>query len=478
MPSSASWRDHLRREFDDARSLYEATKRRLDGPARNPDHDNLQPLVADRLFAEATMTGSHWWSASDGVEAAAKAATTDPASAADPLVRLRLLLSRCVFGYETARFEVCRQSGLEVLPHIARGGFRHAEVFVNLHLGMAAMAQGRAEEAASRYADARRITKAFFASDAALAAVTDALVIELDIERDREKAIEQRTVSGLTELRGVWIDAHEAAVGVAAELTFTRHGAEPGLQYVADEIARLRPWTSVPILRYASALRSLYLMEAGYPDRAERVWQQERLPTDATGLLDLDSQSWREMEALSCARIRLLTELGRRDAARDLANRLRRIASERGLVRTLMRALALSMTIDAHTDRASEPLVEFLQLTRSTDYLRPLARRRDVSRDLLTRLLDSNPNPDVREAARSVLSHLDGPPRPEVPVFSPREQAVLAELGNGLRNREIADRLGMTEDGVRQHLKNIYRKTGTSDRDDAVRRAASMGVQF
>ena len=50
--------------------------------------------------------------------------------------------------------------------------------------------------------------------------------------------------------------------------------------------------------------------------------------------------------------------------------------------------------------------------------------------------------------------------------------------GDGLRNREIADRLGVTEDGVRHHLKNIYRKTGTTDRDDAVRRAASMGVQF
>ena len=60
----------------------------------------------------------------------------------------------------------------------------------------------------------------------------------------------------------------------------------------------------------------------------------------------------------------------------------------------------------------------------------------------------------------------------------PRERAVLAELRNGLRNREIADRLGVTEDGVRHHLKNIYRKTGTTDRDDAVRRAASMGVQF
>ena len=140
--------------------------------------------------------------------------------------------------------------------------------------------------------------------------------------------------------------------------------------------------------------------------------------------------------------------------------------------------LRQSMIIDARTGRTIEPLVEFLRLTRNTDYQRPLVRHRDVSRDLLTRLLDQNPEPEIREAAALVLAHLDGPPPPSLPVFSPREQAVLAELRNGLRNREIADRLDVTEDGVRHHLKNIYRKTGTTDRDDAVRRATSMGVQF
>ena len=184
------------------------------------------------------------------------------------------------------------------------------------------------------------------------------------------------------------------------------------------------------------------------------------------------------MEALSCARIRLLSGLGKRDAARDLADSLRRIASERGLTRTLMRALALSMTIDADSDRGSELLVEFLRLTRSTDYLRPLARHRDVSRGLLARLLAEDPGPEIREAAESALAHLDGPPPSSVSAFSPREQAVLAELRNGRLNREIADRLGISEDGVRHHLKNIYRKTDTADRRDAVRRAKLMGVQL
>ncbi len=231
-------------------------------------------------------------------------------------------------------------------------------------------------------------------------------------------------------------------------------------------------------MRYATALLSQLLAETGRFRQAEQAWRDERLPTDAADLLDLDGQSWREMEALACARIRLLTELGDRDAARDLANRLRGIASERGLTRTLMRALALSMRIDAPTDPAIESLVEFLRLTRETDYLRPLVRHRDVSRELLNRLLDRNPDPEIRDAAESALAHFDEPMPPSGPVFSPRERAVLAELRKGRRNREIADRLGVTEDGVRHHLKNIYRKVGTTDRDAVVWRATSMGVQF
>ena len=469
----------LRLEVDEARELFRTTTRRLDDRARSRSDRDDWALLIDRLFTESTLAAAHPRSASTDQRAAVEVhlkgfATTKPA----PLVSYGLHLSRCVSEYAGASFDSCRQHGLEALSYLTQGGFRHGEIFVNLHLGMAAMAEGSVEAASSRYTTARRLTKTFFASDAALATIIDTLLIELDIERDRAKAIEQRTVSGLTALRGAWLDVHQAAIAVAAELTFRRHDPEGGIQLVADEIAKVRAMGLAAIVRYASALLSSLLLEAGASGRAEQVWRDERLPTDVAELLDLRGQSWREMEMLSCARIRLLTELGDRDAARDLASRLRGIASERGLTRTLMRALVLSMTIDARTDRAIEPLVEFLRLTRSTDYLRPLVRQRDTSRDILTRLLDKEPDPETREAAAAVFAHLDGPPPPAVPVFSPREQDVLAALREGLRNREIADRLGITEDGVRHHLKNIYRKTGTTDRRDAVRRVKSMDTQL
>ena len=57
-----------------------------------------------------------------------------------------------------------------------------------------------------------------------------------------------------------------------------------------------------------------------------------------------------------------------------------------------------------------------------------------------------------------------------------REVQVLAGMRQGLRNKEIRGCLGISQPGVSFHLSNIYRKTGASRREDAVRSAQAMGV--
>jgi DNA-binding NarL/FixJ family response regulator len=57
-----------------------------------------------------------------------------------------------------------------------------------------------------------------------------------------------------------------------------------------------------------------------------------------------------------------------------------------------------------------------------------------------------------------------------------RELDVLAALGDGLGNRAIAARLGISEHTVKFHLASIYGKLGASSRADAVRRAFRRGL--
>jgi two-component system, NarL family, response regulator YdfI len=53
-------------------------------------------------------------------------------------------------------------------------------------------------------------------------------------------------------------------------------------------------------------------------------------------------------------------------------------------------------------------------------------------------------------------------------VLSLREQEVLRELAQGLNNRAIAERLFVSQDTVKSHLRSVYRKLGVSTRAEAV----------
>ena len=50
--------------------------------------------------------------------------------------------------------------------------------------------------------------------------------------------------------------------------------------------------------------------------------------------------------------------------------------------------------------------------------------------------------------------------------FSSREEEVFKLLTEDLPNKEIAQRLFISENTVKFHIKNIYRKTGCSNRKD------------
>ena len=55
--------------------------------------------------------------------------------------------------------------------------------------------------------------------------------------------------------------------------------------------------------------------------------------------------------------------------------------------------------------------------------------------------------------------------------LSEKEAVVLAELAKGHSNREIAQALWLSEQTVKFHLRNVYRKLGVANRTDALRLA-------
>jgi DNA-binding NarL/FixJ family response regulator len=61
-------------------------------------------------------------------------------------------------------------------------------------------------------------------------------------------------------------------------------------------------------------------------------------------------------------------------------------------------------------------------------------------------------------------------------VLSERESAVLEAVARGLSNREIGKQLWISEQTVKFHLRNIFRKLGVSSRTEAARYAYRTGL--
>ncbi|RPH59674.1 MAG: hypothetical protein EHM81_07750 [Chloroflexi bacterium] len=73
----------------------------------------------------------------------------------------------------------------------------------------------------------------------------------------------------------------------------------------------------------------------------------------------------------------------------------------------------------------------------------------------------------AQEEARSLADGLE-PARPSAHPFSPREYEVLGLAADGLTNKEIAYRLGISERTVQFHINSVFNKTTTNSRTEAV----------
>lgn len=111
---------------------------------------------------------------------------------------------------------------------------------------------------------------------------------------------------------------------------------------------------------------------------------------------------------------------------------------------------------------------------------------KDLSPDALQRAVRGIRSGDLamsRAMAADVIQHLatatnrpsGGEARGALPGVSPREEEVLALLADGLTDREIADRLGISPRTVETHVGSLLNKLGVRNRAQAARRYRERG---
>ena len=464
----------LEGSMDDAWALFERVRKSTRNFEQDREGGDFRALRVEGAVARSVMSACACRSIGDAgvsqsLEEVASLAQDD---GLPPALRGSLYAVLAVADHQLARFELSRRRGTRAKEYFVLSDSVHGRGLIDVQGGVVAMAQGRVHDAMAAYTRNGPTT------------IAKILLAELHIERNRnefESAWTAEECAGLHDVRG-WFDVHAAAHGNRVALAFESAGFDAALGVLEDSLRRAARGNLPSLERLLSAQRVSYLAAAGQSEAARRAWDSAGLPERLADQLNLDRQSWREMEAIACARIGLLGAEGDFDTARRVASNLRNTARARGLTRTLMRCLAEWIGLECRAtnlDGAVARLQEFLDRFRLADYSRPLMRDRRLGVRVLRRLLDTELDSDTRGHAESLLDELGEPGAPEkrkAPSYTVRETDVVHGLIAGQRDKEIARRLGLTENGVRYHLKKIYRKMGAAGRVDAVRYARSQGI--
>ena len=395
----------------------------------------------------------------------------------DVAVRGMMEYGLCVSNNMTAAFEVALDHAARARRYFDRN--RYMTMYLDIQLGQIAMAQGRATDAAAHYRTGLRVAKKNFVLDPIATVLCRVHLQELALECSRVAPDAEMTrVPGALVTGATPLQAYAAASGAVVDLSLRDEGVEGALAVADEMLTYVRKAGLTALVRYVSALRVSLLALAGRIGDGERAWAADNLPEASADCLDLAGQTWREMEAISCARLRLEIGCERFDAGRALAADLCAVAAAQGLQRTLMRGLALSVVLERRAGEAKAAaghMETYLRAYGDAPYAGPLLRERADCAPVLTELLDSAPHWADDETARSLLAAMEQEDTSRQLVLSAREREVLQRLG-AQRDKQIAAELGLSTYGVRHHLRKLFAKLGVRKRAEAVRRAREMGL--
>lgn len=238
----------------------------------------------------------------------------------------------------------------------------------------------------------------------------------------------------------------------------------------------------------ASGQARLNLMKGDFPAAIE--W----LDTTKSSSLDPSMLWWVEVPAIT--RCRVLIAKGTPKSLLEALNLLKeyRIYSESVFnnLRTIEIVLlqAQANLKSGHESDAINTLKYALELAAEGEWVRPFVEAGDEVSDLLIQLKEQSVRPEfikqilakaeqkkripsiasTQEAYNMKMGQADGKL-----LFTIRELEVLKYVAEGLRNKEIATKLFISDDAIKKHLYKMFQKLDVNNRISLVTKAKKMG---
>jgi LuxR family transcriptional regulator, maltose regulon positive regulatory protein len=237
------------------------------------------------------------------------------------------------------------------------------------------------------------------------------------------------------------------------------------------------------------------LLRDGQSDEAARVAKSAGIPEEMNELLPNRSITTAdEMRALTWCRLAVSRE--QMQDALTLGKQWRRHCTARGAIRSLVRwdlVLAQALFLRGDHRMAQRILREAITIASASRLVRSFIDEGPVIRTMLA----SNYEGDLEvlhpsdafaaellelfdQAGKKILGGVrtaaQAAPEALFGKLSAKEREVLGLVSAGMRNREVAQKLGMTEGSVKWYMQQVYDKIGTRRRFQAVERARQFGL--
>lgn len=241
-----------------------------------------------------------------------------------------------------------------------------------------------------------------------------------------------------------------------------------------------------------TAERIRLLLGQGNLDQAIRHARAAGIPTSSSQVTPM-GRTHTTFESQAMAWVRIAQKQGRLSEAISVAKQWRRFANAHGAIYSLIRwdiLLAECLLLDGDTRAAQRSLREALIHAAPRKVIRSFLDEGAIMQTLLEQAVEEQPATDhpVDQFAQELLKAFV-PDRPAITIkieqpiaegiygkLTPKELEILSLVAAGMRNSEVAGKLGMTEGSIKWYLQQIYDKMGTRRRLQAVERARQLGL--
>ncbi len=370
---------------------------------------------------------------------------------------------------------------------LARPGSHFASIALKSSVAPTLMVQGHLDTARQMLGEALSLAQSIEGPGSGLASLPALPLAELHYDCG-ELPEARALVDAHLALSRQWGFVDQLSAGHIVNARLLAVGGDlPGALKALDEAQIVAIECGLDRLRaYVVGEQVRMLVRSGEPKRAQEAFRAGGFEPEGEPYPTLNPT--RQHESVAIAWLRLEMQDHRLVRARKVAKRWSEFVRRNGAIRSAVAfelLLAEIAVLAGDRSAARRAVREAVTLAAPAGWTRIFLDEGDAIGSLLTEAYSEGPSlesaPD-QFAARLVAAFNGAPtlePEDEYGLGSKlvnRELDILRMVGGGLRNREVGNRLGLTEGTVKWYMQQIYDKLGVRRRPQAVMRARQLGI--